>query len=138
MTFIDPPSPPEPGEASLRAKDLKNKVCLIRPQEIGEWPATEDKKAQPFVACDVWVLDRAGIVEEGTNVRVGWWRAVEQLRPHLGQIMLGMPVEQDDRSVILVGTSKPEWRELADRLIAEIEGPLVPTADEPDDGTEPF
>jgi hypothetical protein len=140
MTFVDPPAPPEPGEATLRAKDLKNKVCLFRAQSLGEWPATEDKKAQPYVTCDVWVLDRAGIIEQSADVRISWWRAVGQLSPHLGEIMLGMPVEQDDRSVILVSTSKQEWRDLAARCIKEIEGADTRSA-EPgptDEDSEPF
>lgn len=122
--FLDPPDPPE-GQASLKAKDLKNKVCLFRPTALGEWPAkeaTEDQKAQgpqPYVECDVWVLDRAGVIEEGTGVRVGWWRAVEQLKNQMGQVVGAKPMEQDDRSVVLVALTG-EAREVAAKVSAEL------------------
>lgn len=122
--FLDPPEPPE-GSASLKAKDLKNKVCLFRPTAVGEWPAkeaTEDEKAkpaQPYVECDVWVLDRAGVTDEGTAVRVGWWKAVAQLKDNIGQIVAAKPMEQDDRSVVLVALTG-EAREVAAKVSAEL------------------
>lgn len=122
--FLDPPEPPE-GSASLKAKDLKNKVCLFRPTAVGEWPAkeaTEEEKAkpaQPYVECDVWVLDRAGVTDEGTAVRVGWWKAVAQLKDNIGQIVAAKPMEQDDRSVVLVALTG-EAREVAAKVSAEL------------------
>ena len=122
--FLDPPDPPE-GSASLKAKDLKNKVCLFRPTAIGEWPAkeaTEDQKAQgpqPYVECDVWVLDRAGVVEEGTGVRVGWWKAVAQLKESIGQIVAAKPMEQEDRSIVLV-TLTGDARDVAAKVSSEL------------------
>lgn len=153
MTFTDPVDPPEP-EDRLGAADLKNKVCLFRPTVWGEWPPkgeelNEDgsvkQKAQgprPYCECDVWVLDRAGIVESGTGIRVSWWRAVKQLEPvELGSFILAMPVEQPDRSVILMKTSKQDWRDIAALAVKEIdEGASAPATEgdyEPD-GTEPF
>ena len=151
MTFVDPPEPPEGG--GLKANDLKNKVCLLRPVEIGEWPAKPEerdesgnvtKKAQgprPYYECDVWVLDRAGIVEEASGVRISWWRAVEQLKDSLGQFVLAMPVEQDDRSVILVKTAREDWRKVGAEAVAFItsgaEAPVTVAVDY-DDGEEPF
>ena len=131
MTFVDPIDPPD-AEDRMNAADLKNKVCLIRPFAEGEWPAKEagtnedgtPRKAQgprPYIETDVWVLDRAGIVESGTGIRISWWRAVEQLRPvEFGEFLLAMPMEQADRSVILVKTSKQEWRDIAATAVKEI------------------
>lgn len=132
MSFVDPVDPPDP-EDRMGAADLKNKVCLFRPTSWGEWPAkaesiAEDGKVmkaqgpRPYCECDVWVLDRAGIVESGTGIRVSWWRAVKQLEPvELGSFILAMPVEQQDRSVILVKTSKQEWRDIAATAVKEID-----------------
>lgn len=155
MSFVDPIDPPDP-ELRMGAADLKNKVCLFRPTAHGEWPAkdatvSEDGRAikaqgpRPYIECDVWVLDRAGIVEEGTGVRVSWWRAVEQLKPvALGKFVLAMPVEQQDRSVILLKTSKQEWRDIAATAVKEITGkndaqPITESSPEQwGDGEEPF
>jgi hypothetical protein len=84
MTFHDPTDPPE-AEGRLKAGDLKNKVCLFRPTGYDYWPAkdavhdedgTVIQKAQgsqPYIECDVWVLDRAGIVKTvpGSGCRGG-------------------------------------------------------------------
>ncbi len=146
MTFVDPTEPPEAAER-MKAMNLKNKVCLFRPTSLGEFDPKEGKtKGDTYVECDVWVLDRAGIVEEGTGVRVGWWRAVEQLKPQMGDYVLAMPVEQEDRSVVLIKTSKEEWRKLAAEAVATIAGTGTPVQtgnqqspeDEFLDGTEPF
>lgn len=133
MSFADPIDPPDPEER-MGAADLKNKVCLFRPQAWGEWPAKDAeldeegrtvKKAQgprPYVECDVWVLDRAGIVESGAGIRVSWWRAVKQLEPvALGSFILAQPVEQQDRSVVLVKTNKQEWRDIAATAVKEVD-----------------
>lgn len=153
MSFVDPIDPPDP-EDRMGAADLKNKVCLFRPVAEGEWPAKEagtnedgsHRKAQgprPYIECDVWVLDRAGIVESGTGIRVSWWRAVEQLKPvAFDSFVLAMPVEQQDRSVILVKTAKDEWRNIAAAAVKEItDGATseVQTSSDLDDlGSDPF
>ncbi len=160
MTFVDPIDPPEASER-MTAAALKNKICLIRPMSWDEWPSTpaeydgegnQTKKAQgprPYCECDVWVLDRAGIVEEGTGVRFSWWKLVKpldskgeqgQLRPvELGSFLLAMPVEQPDRSVILVKTAKEEWRKIAREAAATVGlGATVVTSSEELDGTEVF
>jgi hypothetical protein len=120
MPLLDPPEPPE-GGSSMRAKDLVNKVCLFRPTGFGEWPATDDKKAQPYVECDVWVLDRAGILEEGTGVRVGWWKAVEQLRGAIGQVVGAKPEQEQGSNAIHLLRLEGEARAVAAKVTAEIE-----------------
>lgn len=133
MTFSDPIEPPEGGQ-SMKATDLQNKVCLFRPTGTGEWPAKPDeyddagnvvKKArgpQTYIECDVWVLDRQGILEHGTGVRVSWWKAVAQLQSvDLGDFVLAMPrKEEDSNAVVLVKTSKQEWRDVGERVVKEI------------------
>jgi hypothetical protein len=64
---------------------------------------------------------------------VSWWRAVEQLKPvPFGEFVLAMPVEQPDRSVILIKTSKQEWRDIGATVVNEITrgAPEVPEADD--------
>jgi hypothetical protein len=153
MTFTDPVEPPE-GGLSMKATDLQNKVCLFRPMARGEWPAkeahtTEDgttMKAQgprPYVECDVWVLDRAGIIEEGTGVRVSWWKAVAQLEAvEFGDFVLAMPRKEDDsNAIVLIKTSKEEWREIGARVVKEIKAVDETVATAPveyAEGEEPF
>lgn len=135
--FLDPPEPPEAG-ASMKAKDLKNKVCLFLPTAMGEWPAKEAtenegaKQPQPYIECEVWVLDRQGVTESGSGVRVGWWRAVEQLRSSIGSYVAGKPVEQEDRSVILLSLTG-DARDVATRVLKELTSDLPP-----DDEGRPF
>jgi hypothetical protein len=153
VSFTDPVEPPEGGQ-SIKAADLQNKVCLFRPTAHGEWPAKaahvdengKEWKAQgpsPYIECDVWVLDRAGILEEGTGVRVSWWKAVKQLEAvELGDFVLAMPRKEDDsNAIVLIKTSKDEWREIGARVVKEIQAavPAAP-AEEPnyDTGDEPF
>lgn len=125
MSFVDPADPPEASER-LKAGDLKNKVCIFRPQVLGMWDDREEngqvKKGGRYIECDVWVLDRAGIVEESTGVRISWWRAVAQLEPHIGEFVLASPREQDDRSVILIKTSSEEWRAAGAAAVDTIKG----------------
>lgn len=131
----------------MRAKDLVNKVCVFRPLSLGEWPAkaaTETEKAmkaQPYVECDVWVLDRQGITEEGTGVRVGWWKAVEQLKAcGLGSFVPAKPRTEEGSNAIYLAPLTPEARQVATQVIAALEAP--PNSDEPqpdyDPDEEPF
>lgn len=148
--IIDPPAAPEPGEGgSLRAKDLKGHVCIFHPVGEGMWPAkpaTDDKPAQdasPYIDCEVWRLDRAGIVDTSTGVRVSWWRAVPQLQPYMNQYVCARVVEQDDRSVILVPL-EGEARSVAETALKEIGAEAKPSSDDlperdiSDDLEEPF
>jgi len=121
--FVDPG---EPGElsSSLRAKDLINKPCLIRPNGVesamGKDDAGNDKPYE-FVSCDVWVLDRAGIVETGTNVQFSWKRAMPQLTDRLGQFVAATPRRNEDNSITLQPFSE-EGKHVARLAIKEIKG----------------
>jgi hypothetical protein len=141
----DPPEAPE-GGGLMKGTDLVNKVCLFRPTGMGEWPAraavaaTAESAAQkargpqPYVNCDVWVLDRAGIVEEGTDVRVGWWKAVEQLKDSMGQFVGAKPTKEEGSNAIFLLALSGDARKAAVKAIAEIEAaaPFEPPAG--DDG----
>lgn len=137
---LDPPPAPETSETLVRAADLKNRVLLLRPTGLGEWPARDDKPAQPFVACDVWVLDRSGIEAAHTDVRFSWWRAVAQLKDRIGQFTACRPVERDDRSVELVPLSA-EARKVAEQVAHDLGGVQEQRGyaqSTPDDVEEPF
>lgn len=136
MTIIDPPPAPEGGQ-NLRAADLKNRVLLLRPTEH-DTVEGKDGKPWEFVACDVWVLDRAGIVETGHGVRFSWWKAVAQLKDAIGRFVACKPVEQEDRSVELMPLPG-DARAVAEKVAAELSGPTpVPAAPAYEDGEEPF
>jgi len=142
MPIVDPPEPPE-GGGSMRAKDLINKACIFRPVAVGEWPARpateQDKamKAQPYVECDVWVLDRQGVVEEGTGVRVGWWKAVIQLREAMDQFMAARPKAEEGSNAISLVALSGEAREVAAKIVAVLEDTAPGPADEPPDEYDP-
>lgn len=136
--IYDPPEPPE-GGGIMRAKDLVNRSCLFRPTALGEWPAkraTEHEpaqKAQTYIECDVWVLDRQGVAEEGTAVRVGWWKAVNQLRERMGQLVAAKPRHEDGSNAIYLAPLAAEAREVAAKVAAELEAvePQVRTPGDP-------
>ncbi len=130
MTLAKPAPPPEATEgSSMRAKDLKNKPCIFHPTKEGEWPAREDMNGGAYVACDVWVLDRQGVVEHGTNVKVSWWRCLDDLRAHMGGYLGGKPEQQDDNSVILAPLSDAAQK-VGEQVVADLE------SDDPE--TRPF
>lgn len=130
--FVDPG---EPGDLSLRAKDLLNKPCLIRPNVVLHNGKGKDDGGNDttytFVSCDVWVLDRAGIVESGTGVQVSWKRAMPQLTDRIGKFVAATPRRQDDNSVILEAFTEG-GKEVARAAIKEIltETPSAQPADE--------
>lgn len=133
MPLSDPPPAPE-GGGSLRAKDLVNKVCLFRPESLGQWDLKEgETKPRDYVSCSVWVLDRAGILEESENVRVGWWKAVDQLREKLGEYVGAKPVQEEGSNAIALMPLDGEARTVAERVTAELEGQGTF-----EDGTEVF
>lgn len=142
MSIVDPPEPPEGGGTTMRAKDLINRSCIFRPTGEGYWPAkpaTEHEraqKAQPFVECDVWVLDRAGVIEEGTGVRVSWWKAVEQLKAAPpGSFMPGKPRTEEGSNAIYLAPLTPEARTVALAVIESLEPvPAVPSGN----GADPY
>lgn len=133
MPIVDPPPPPEGGGA-MRAADLKNRVLLLRPTKH-DTVEGKDGKPWEFVECDVWVLDRQGVVEEAQGVRFSWWKAIAQLSDNLGRYVACKPVEQEDRSVQLVPLSG-DARVVAERIVKELEGD-APPPEYPED-EEPF
>jgi hypothetical protein len=140
VSFVDP-APPAEGMAMMKAADLVNKVCLFRPVEVGEWPAkpaADGKKAQAaqkYIECDVWVLDRAGVLEEGTGVRVAWYRCVDDLEAKMGQFVGGKPVKEDGTNSIILVPLEGAARDVAAQVVTDLAA--APVADE-SDGTEPF
>lgn len=144
--ILDPPPAPEHSENLVRAADLKNRVLLLRPTGMGEWPPKDDKPAQPYVECDVWLLDRQGVESNATGVRFSWWRAVAQLSGCIDRFVACRPVERDDRSVELQPLTGAA-RDVAERVADEIAGAVAQGLDDtPDDirptgyanGEEPF
>lgn len=135
---VDPPEPPEPSEGGdyIKAKDLKNLPLVVQPQNIGT-DIGKDGTDYEYVNCSVWVLDRSGVVNSGTNVRVSWWRAREQLRNILGRFVPCRPVEQPDNSVILVPL-KEEARKVAESVIADLKTAPADPGPEPPSDSEPF
>ncbi len=138
MALLDPPEPPE-GGGLMKATDLVNRSCIFRPTGMGEWPAkpaTEDQKAQgpqPYVNCDVWVLDRAGVIESSSDVRVSWWKAVEQLRVSMGQFTGAKPKKEEGTNAIWLSPLSVEAREVAARVVGEIEASESAPTPPPDD-----
>lgn len=118
MPLTDPPPVPEGGN-QLKAKDLKNKVIIIKPTEHDTVPGKDDKPWE-FVAGDVWVLDRAGVTETGQGVRFSWWKAVAQLKGLLGEFVACKPTEMDDNSVELVPLAG-EARDVAAKIVDRLE-----------------
>ena len=139
MSIIDPPPAPEGGQ-HLRGQDLKNRVCIIRPTVL-DTVEGKDGKPWTFVACDVWILDRAGIDIHDEGVRISWWKAVEQLKDNIGQLVACKPVEQADNSIELTPLTG-EARAVAERVAATItvadDGPVSIRPSAYEDGSEPF
>ena len=139
--ILDPPTPPEPSEGgSLKARDLKNLPIILRPVRVAEEPGKrdpekpdEEPKPWKFVECDVWVLGAGGVEQEGTGLRISWWRAYEQIKNAIGRFIPCRPVQQDDRSVILVPL-KGDTRAAAERIVADVETGAI----DDEAGTEPF
>jgi hypothetical protein len=115
MPIIDPI--PAPESTGLRAKDLRNKPCLIRPGELGELPG-RDGQPWRFVTCRVLVLNEYGIEESADGVRISWARALPQLEAASGTWIAAKPVE-DQRAVILEPLTGAE-RECAEATLAEL------------------
>lgn len=121
--FVDPG---EPGElkGSLRAKELINLPCLFRVTGEGMWEAKpeENKRAQPYVECDVVVLGASGIEDHASGVRISWARVVPaQLNMgKKGQWVPARPKQDTDNSVFLVGFDA-KGKEAAEKLLPEAE-----------------
>ena len=123
--FSDPGELPEGGDANrMNAKNLKNQVLLLKPTLHDTVPGTKpnangEVKPWEFVECDVWVLDRTGVVETGQGVRFSWWRAVRRLQSQIGEFVACKPMEQDDNSVDLVPL-EGDARKVAAQVVADI------------------
>lgn len=131
MPLIDPPEPPEGGNR-LNPKDLKNVPMILRPTRYDTIPGTKpnDKgevKPWTFVECDVWTLDRAGILDQDTDVRFSWWRAVDQLKDQIGLLVACRPVAQEDNSVILAPLTGAA-RDIAESVLVQIESEVAAEA----------
>lgn len=136
-TLVDPTPPPEPGEGNrLRARDLKNTPLILKPVREGNEPG-KDNKPWVYIECEVWTLDRQGVVAHETGIRFSWWRAVEQLKSQIGQYVACRPVEQDDNSIILTPLSGAA-REVAEAALATLAAPQVDGQDVSEFSEEPF
>ena len=142
--IIDPPPAPE-GGSNARPSDLLNKPCIIRATGLGKWGEESKTPGKPYVVCDVWTLDRAGIVEHHEGMWIGWWKAVEQLKDNQGALVACRPTQQADNSIELTPLDGAA-REVAvtsskSLAVVDTEPPFEPEAAPPpayDDGTEPF
>ena len=136
--FSDPGAVPEGGDR-MNAKNLKNQVLLLKPTGTGMWDAKdavlnedgsvkiEAQGPRPYVVCDVWVLDRAGVVEEGTGVRFSWWKVVEQLKEKMGRFVGGMPVIEPGGKARIFVPLDDTHREVATKLVKSLHA--TPTVD---------
>jgi hypothetical protein len=109
-----------PGESSgLRAKQIKNLPCLIRP---GERKEATGRDGEPWIfhSCDVIVLDSTGIKERGSDVRIAWVRTLNQLADAVGEWIAVRPVE-DGQSVILSPLEGADL-EVAERVLDGLDG----------------
>lgn len=129
--LIDPPEPEESSEPTLRAKTLKNRPLIVRPVDH-KTEAGQDGKPWEFVECDVWVLDRSGVEQFASGVRVSWWKARNQIKGAIGAYIACRPEEMDDNSVVL-RPLRGEARKVAEQVIADIKGEGTPEA-----SSEPF
>lgn len=129
--LIDPIEPPE-GSDFLKAKDFKNKPVILQPVRFATEAGRIEGKEWTFVECNVWELDRAGVVQEAENVRVSWWRAVAQLKDHIGSYIACRPVEQEDNSIILAPLTG-DARDVAARVVKDLSNAVPPSGsdDEP-------
>jgi hypothetical protein len=131
--FMDPG---EPGELTgfLKAKDLINKPLIIKPLAVRHDGQGKDDDGNPtsytYVNCDVWVLDRAGVVEKGEGVRIAWKRVIPQLEDRIGKFVAGTPIVEADNSRVLQAFSEA-GKEIARKVIAEIKAEAPPIAEEP-------
>lgn len=129
--FVDPGEPGEIGSQHLKAKDLLNKPLIIRPRELRHDGKGTDNDGNPesytYVSCDVWVLDRAGVVESDKNVQFSWKRVVPQLTDRLGQFVAGTPIVEDNNSRVLQPFTD-KGKEIARKVIAEIKAEAAAAA----------
>lgn len=117
MPISDPV--PAPEYTGLRGKDLKNRPVILRPEAYAE-DIGQDGKPWKYVTCDVWVLDRAGVEQQATGVRISWTYAVGQLKQQMGQLVACRPVEGESNAVELQPL-QGDARIVAEKVAGEIE-----------------
>lgn len=142
MSIIDPPAAPE-GGSNARPSDLLNTPCIVQPTGTGVWGPDSKTPGKPYVVCNVWTLDRAGIVDHHEGMWIGWWKAVEQLKGSPGALVACRPTQQADNSISLEPLDGAA-REVAAGAAAQIEQTNVASAFDAtpvpnyDTGEEPF
>jgi hypothetical protein len=109
---------PAPESTGLRAKDLRDKPCLIRPGKPGEVTG-RDGEPWVFIDCTAILLNGKGIEERADGVRISWARALPQLEAAPGTWIACKPVE-DKRAVVLEPLTGAE-RAVAERVLAELD-----------------
>jgi hypothetical protein len=118
MVLAKPAAPAAPVQ-SLRAKDLKNSPCLMRPIVLREEDG-QDGRPWVYWACEVAVLDRAGIVGDiHGGVRISWVRTMPQLEEAKGQWLACRPVETD--AGVVLEALEGAALEVAERVAAEFD-----------------
>ena len=130
----DPEEPP--ASASLRAPDLKNRPCIFRPVSLGKYDDKDGKAGSPYVACDVWVLDRMGVETEASNVFISWGRVYPVLKDKLGHLIGARPVE--DGTAIILKKLEGEARTVAEKVVVELRSEAVTTHLSDDPNPEDF
>jgi hypothetical protein len=129
MAMSDPVEPPEPG-SGMRAANLTNLNVILHPISVGQGEGTSGE--YEYVSCEAWTFGPGGIEEHGTDVRFSAWRAVEQLKKHLGGYVVCKPTKHPDNSVTLEKVT-----DRAKQKAVELE-PVVKDTVAPDDGSDPF
>jgi hypothetical protein len=114
------PVAPPPESSGLRAKNIKNLPCLIRPGEYKEEPKGKDDDPWCYWSCEVVIFDGSGIKERADGVRISWARTLNQLKDAAGNWIAVRPVE-DGRSVILEPLTGADLA-VAERVLDELDG----------------
>lgn len=138
---MDPPAPPEPTAADyMKPAALRNQDCIILPRSLGKWDADESigKDEQPYVECDVWILDRQGVKEEGAGVRITWVRTYAQLKDLLGRYIAARPVEAEGSPAVILTRLSDELRKVAAEVVADLRAGAAVVASTPDPDERPF
>lgn len=116
MAKLTPPG--EPGPEPLRATELKNRSCILKPTMRGKAEG-RDGTEWNYVECDVWLLDGSGIERHETGVRISWKRAMPQLEGLFGQYVACKPKETEGGGVVLVGL-EGAFKKVAERVVDEL------------------
>lgn len=141
--ILDPPPAPEGGN-NVRPAYLLNQPILVRAVGTGVWDEESKSPGKTYVICDVWTLDRAGIVDHHPSMWISWWKAVAQLEENIGALIACRPTKLDDNSIELApleGAARQVAEAAAIVLATESElGATTVPNEEPvyEPGSEPF